>query len=179
MARRVYFSFHFERDAWRAGQVRNSWLCKPDREAAGFHDAAEWESVQRQGDEAIKRWIDRNIENTSVTAVLIGTETCNRKWVRYEVERSIAKGNGIIGIDIHKIKDQNGQTCQQGEKDFGKVDGEHSFSDLFPTYDWVEDDGYDNLGDWVEASALAANRPKLGPPPQRYTRRSSCGRPCK
>ncbi|MGF9996732.1 TIR domain-containing protein [Bacillus safensis] len=24
MARKVFFSFHYERDAWRAGQVRNS-----------------------------------------------------------------------------------------------------------------------------------------------------------
>ncbi len=39
MARRVFFSFHYERDVWRAGQVRNSWVTK-DREEAGFWDAA-------------------------------------------------------------------------------------------------------------------------------------------
>lgn len=43
MARRVFFSFHYERDAWRAAQVRNSWVTKPDREAAGFWDAVAWE----------------------------------------------------------------------------------------------------------------------------------------
>ena len=37
-------------------QVRNSWVTKPDREAAGFWDAASWEEVKK-GDEAVKRWI--------------------------------------------------------------------------------------------------------------------------
>lgn len=32
MARRVFFSFHYERDIWRANQVRNRWITK-DREA--------------------------------------------------------------------------------------------------------------------------------------------------
>ena len=62
MARRVFFSFHFERDVWRAGQVRNSWVTKADRESAGFWDAADWEEVKKKGDEAIKKWIDKQLE---------------------------------------------------------------------------------------------------------------------
>lgn len=178
MARRVYFSFHFERDAWRAGQVRNSWVCKPDREAAGFDDAAAWEEVQRQGDDAIKRWINENIQNTSVTVVLIGTETSQRRWVRYEIEKSLEKGNTIVGIDIHNVKDQQGKTCLEGDLDFGKVDGVHTFSEVSNIHDWVEDNGYDNIGDWVETSAQGANRKELGPPKYRYTTRRSCGRHC-
>jgi hypothetical protein len=54
MARRVFFSFHYERDIWRASQIRNSWVTKPDREYAGFWDAASWEEVKKKGDEAIK-----------------------------------------------------------------------------------------------------------------------------
>jgi len=38
MARRVFFSFHYGRDIWRANVVRNSWLLKGDREDAGFWD---------------------------------------------------------------------------------------------------------------------------------------------
>jgi len=48
MARRVFFSFHYERDVWRAGQVRNCWVTK-DREEAGFWDAASWEEVKKKG----------------------------------------------------------------------------------------------------------------------------------
>jgi hypothetical protein len=172
MTRRVYFSFHYEGDVWRANQVRNSWVTKPDREAAGFHDAAEFEAVRRQGgDAAVKRWIDRNLEGTSVTVVLVGEHTCNRYWVRYEIEQSIARGNGIIFIRIHNLKDQDGDTCPEGALDFGENDVSG-----YPVYDWVNDDGYNNIGDWVDAGALAAGRQELGPPPYRYSGRTACGR---
>src|SRR3990167_10356932 len=70
MARRVFFSFHYERDIWRAGQIRNSWVTKPDRESAGFWDSASWEEVKKKGEEAIQRWIDKQLEGTSVTVFL-------------------------------------------------------------------------------------------------------------
>lgn len=171
MARRVYFSFHYGADVWRACQVRNSWVTKPDRSSAGFHDGAEFEAAEKQGDEAIERWIKRNLEGTSVTAVLVGEYTCSRKWVRYEIQESIKRGNGIIFVDIHDLEDQHGRTCQEGESNYGDID-----ISKYPVYDYVEEDGYNNLGDWVEASASAAGREKLGPPPYRHVGRTGCGR---
>ena len=53
MARRAFFSFYYERDSWRAGQVRNSWVTK-DRESAGFWDAAAWEEVKKKSDAEIE-----------------------------------------------------------------------------------------------------------------------------
>ena len=176
MPRRAFFSFYYERDVWRASQVRNSWVTKEDREAAGFVDAADWERVKRQGDEAIKRWIDSQLEGTSVTPVLIDAETSDRKWVRYEIQRSYERGNGIIGIYIHNLKDSDGNTDTKGDTDFGKIDGEHEFKDLFRTYDWVDDSGYENLGDWIERAALIATRPNLEPPLQRSAKPRSRGR---
>jgi len=103
MARRVFFSFHYERDIWRANVVRNSWVTQ-DREAAGFWDASLWEEAKKQGDEAIKRMINRGLENTSVTAVLIRSETASREWVQYEIKRSYERLNGLLGIFIDGIK---------------------------------------------------------------------------
>jgi hypothetical protein len=173
MARRVYFSFHYEGDVWRANQVRNSWVTKPNREPAGFQDAAEFEAVKRRGDKAVEQWIDRNMQGTSVTVVLVGENTCNRYWVRYELQRSIDKKNGIIFIRIHNLKDQAGNTCPEGAMDFGDIDVSG-----YPVYDWVNDDGYNNIGDWVEASAAAAGRDELGPPAYRNVGRpgKGCGR---
>src|SRR5262245_47478835 len=113
MARRVFFSFHYERDAWRAGQVRNSWVTK-DREDAGFWDAAAWQEVKKKGDDAVERWIDSELNGTSATVVLIGTETADREYVGYEIKQSYIKRNGIIGIYIHNIKDSNGRTDVRG-----------------------------------------------------------------
>ena len=174
MVRRVFFSFHYERDSWRVSQVRNSWVTKPDRDSAGYIDAVKWEEVKRGGPEAIKKWIEGELHGTSVTVVLIGPETSKREWVRYEIQKSIEKGNGFIGIRIHNLKDQTGETDQDGYLDFGLVDGEHTFSDLFPVYDWVDDDGYENLGDWVEAAALRDEIPVLNPTNRRSSKPTDC-----
>jgi len=162
MARRVFFSFHYERDVWRAGQVRNSWVTK-DREAAGFWDAASWEEIKKKGEESIKKWIDKQLEGTSVTAVLIGAETSGREYVDYEIEQSHKKGNGLLGIYIHNIKDNKLNTDVKGNNPFDHwyitVDGQKKFfSSIYSTYDWVNDDGYKNLGDWVEKAAKKAGK---------------------
>ena len=111
-----------------------------------FWDAATREQIKNSGDSAIKKWIENNLKGTSVTVVLIGTETSSRKWVRYEIEKSLVKGNDIIGVRIHNLKNQNSETDRAGDLDFGLVNGENTFSELFPVYDWVDDDGYENLG---------------------------------
>lgn len=163
MARRTFFSFHYDRDIWRASIVRNSWLTKDDREDAGFWDASLWEEAKKKGDDAIKNMIDEALKGTSVTAVLIGKETSGRDWVRYEVQASHDKGNGLLGIFIHNIKDNDGNTDSAGDTDFGPIGEDDDgnpvyFSDLYLTYDWVDDDGYNNLGEWVEHAAQAAGK---------------------
>ena len=163
MARRVFFSFHYERDIWRASQIRNSWVTKPDRESAGFWDAASWESVKRQGEEAIKRWINNQLNGTSVTVVLIGAETSERKYVNYEIKRSYEIGNGMLGIYIHNMKDQFGRTDTKGKNPFDNWyitrNGQKIyFSSLYYTYDWIYDRGYENIGEWIEKAARDAGR---------------------
>jgi hypothetical protein len=113
MARKVFFSFHYQRDLWRVNVVRNSGLVE-GISAAGFHDASLWEETKRKGDDAIRRLIDDALNGTSVTVVLIGAETANRKYVSYEIEKSIKRGNGILGIRVNNIKDQNGRTDPVG-----------------------------------------------------------------
>lgn len=146
MARRVFFSFKYV-DVSRAMVVRNSWVTQ-GREAAGFVDAADFEKLKRQGDAAITSWIDSQLHGTSVTVVLVGARTCASRWVRYEIEQSIARGNGLLGIDVSKIKDLAGQTTDR----CGEIPRGYSF------YLWNQDEGYKNLGQWVEAAAKGAGR---------------------
>ncbi len=72
MARRVFFSFHYDRDVRRVAQIRNSWVVRAGNETQPFVDKAEWESIKRTGSQAIERWIDKQLDGTSVTVVLIG-----------------------------------------------------------------------------------------------------------
>lgn len=158
MARKTFFSFHYENDVWRANIVRNSWVTKADREAAGFIDAAAFEQVIKGGDAAIKKWIDDQLSGTTVTTVLIGAETSSREYVQYELEQSWKRGNGILGIYIHSIKDKDGKTSSKGSNSFGPLfkstnDKLEYFFQRFETYDYVDGDGYKNLGDWIEAAA--------------------------
>ncbi|MDA8256923.1 MAG: TIR domain-containing protein [Betaproteobacteria bacterium] len=146
MARRAFFSFKYK-DVSRAMVVRNSWVTQ-GKEAAGFIDAADFEKVKRQGDAAIKRWIDDQLKGTSVTVVLVGQHTCASRWVKYEIEKSIAVGNGLLGIDISKIKDLQGNTSER----CGEIPKGYEF------YFWNKDDGYKNMGDWIEKAAKAVGR---------------------
>ena len=163
MARRVFFSFHYENDVWRTNIVRNSWITKPDRETAGFIDAADFESIKKGGDSAIKKWIDSQLVGTTVTVVLIGSETNNRDYIKYELEQSWKKGNGILGIYIHQLKDRYGNRSPKGNNTFGPLfsnsfDNNKYFYERFETYDWVDNDGYNNLGTWVDNAAKKAGK---------------------
>src|SRR5215217_2232179 len=107
MARRVFFSFEYDNDVGRAMVVRKSNALRAI-DAAGFVDAAEFEKIERSGADAIKRWIDGQLTNTSVTVVLVGRDTCSSKWVQYEIEQSKKRGNGLLGVDISKIRNFQG-----------------------------------------------------------------------
>jgi hypothetical protein len=159
MARRVFFSFHYEEDISTSMIVRNSWVTK-GKETAGFVDRAEFEKVKKQGDRAVYNWIDKQLEGTSVTVVLIGKETLNRKFVQYEIIKSIKRGNAIIGVYIHRLKgfkpNYNVDKCNKHT-----IIGKHSngnpiyFDNICDgIYDYKLNNGYDNLGKWIARATL-------------------------
>jgi len=151
MARQTFFSFHYERDVWRAGQVRNCNLL-PSEDQHGFIDSVDWESIKRQGDHAIRRWIAQQMRYTTVTVVLIGAETAERPWVQHEISESWIRGNGLVGVRIHNIKDQRQSTDAAGANPFDlfELPGGNVLTSVCRTYDWVVSAGRDNLGKWCE-----------------------------
>jgi hypothetical protein len=200
MARRTFFSFHYNPDVTRAWVVRNSWVTKlaqGERGDVGFFDSSVFEAAQRESDDALKRFLREGLKNTTVTCVLVGTETTLRRWVRYEIFRSFMRGNGLLAVRIHTIAGFNKMPAAEGSNPFDNVaftvnddqlrfkeymvsgwqsarDVEsmplkdvaydlagltnHTFSSLFPIYEWDTGDGYDNLGEWIETAANEAGR---------------------
>ena len=142
----MFFSFEYG-DVSRAMVVRNSWVTQ-GKDAAGFIDAVDFEELKKKDDTAIKNWIDNQLKGTSVTVVLVGKETCTSRWVKYEIEKSIEIGNGLLGIDVSKIKDLHGNTTER----CGKIPKGYSF------YLWNSNEGYKNMGDWIEKAAKDAGR---------------------
>ncbi len=132
MARRVFFSFHYDNDVWRANQVRQSNVVAGS-DQAGFFDHSEYDEAKRNAAEGIRRMILRHLNNTTVTVVLIGSSTASRPWVKYEVEQSIARKNGLLGIYIHHLDDPNRPNSGRGPKPWVPLGME------FPAYEWYKD----------------------------------------
>lgn len=149
LARKVFFSFHYARDSWRVSKVRNSGAIA-NFEKSPFYDKADWETLKRQGDQAIKNWIDGQLSGTSVTVVLIGAQTYSRRWVKYEISKSIELGKGLIGVNISGIKDRLGNTDSNM--------GPNPLPSAYPIYKWNHNNGAENLGKWVETAAIKAGR---------------------
>lgn len=163
VARRVFFSFHYENDINRSMTVRNSWVTQ-GKEAAGFIDKAEFEQVKRQGDVAVYKWIDKQLEGTSVTVVLIGSDTLNRPFVQYEICKSLQRGNAVIGVYIHNIKDMRTQKYATKGNPHTIIgyynDNSPAYFDKIcdGIYDYTLQNGYANLGNWIETAAKAHNK---------------------
>lgn len=198
MARRTFFSFHYQNDVHRAWNVRNSWITK-DREDAGFFDNGLWEKKKRESDDSIKQLIREGVRGTSVVCVLNGSETYSRRWVRYEIARGILNKNGILTVDIHNVENLEQKTSVRGNDPLDHIglyraDGNvyfceqlngswakyRDFSDAiderliwfgaprgnnverlskhFIRYDFVGQNGRQNLGAWIEGAAQAAGR---------------------
>ena len=112
--RQVFFSFHYEEDVWRVGQVRNIGTI----EGQPIFSDNGWEKIRRTSDESIKRWIDKEMTMRSCVVVLIGEHTASRKWVKYEIEQAWKKGKGVVGIYIHKLEKSQKQHANKGNNPF-------------------------------------------------------------
>ncbi len=159
MARKVFFSFDFGRDSRRVAQVRNA-------HAIGFYDkppfldAADWETIKRKGDTAIKKWIDDNLYGASVTIVLIGKETHTRPWVMYEIQQSYNAGKGLLGIKIHNVNDPLKGIDYPGMNPFMNVKDKNGkpLSNTVAVYDWINNNGRLSIGLWIETAAQMVGR---------------------
>lgn len=116
MAKKVFFSFHYQDVIdFRANVVRNHGEFKLNSQEAGYHDSSMWEKAKKEGKIALKKLINNGLQNTSNTCILIGSETYLRSWVRYELLKSVKKGNHIFGVHINEIKCKNGKIKNLGK----------------------------------------------------------------
>lgn len=114
MARRIFYSFHYQCDNWRTSTVRNIGSIEGNKPVS-YND---WEAIKKGGDPAIKRWIADQMKNRSCTVVLVGSETANRKWINYEICKSWNDGMGLVGIHVHGLKNSDGYTSAKGKNPF-------------------------------------------------------------
>jgi hypothetical protein len=117
MASKVFFSFHFDNDFWRTQQVRNMGAI----EGQALCSANAWEEVKRKGNPSIEKWIAESMVGKSCVVVLVGSQTANRSWVRYEISKGWNDGKGVLGIRIDKLLDASGKSSTPGENPFERI----------------------------------------------------------
>jgi hypothetical protein len=161
MTKSAFISFHFDRDHWRANQVRNIGALDGQPELP----SNEWESVKKRGDAAVEAWIDEQMNYKSAVVVLVGNETASRKFVRYEIKRAWSMKKPLLGIRIHGLKDSSQKTDSAGANpfaQFGFSNSSKTYADYVPLFDPkaytglaspTSNDIYaaikDNLADWA------------------------------
>jgi hypothetical protein len=156
--RRVFFSFHFKRDSFLVGQVRNSWLGNAAFAGQPYLDKAQWESIERQGDRAVQNWIDSQMKGTSVTVVLIGSETLQRRWVKYEIDKTLERGAGLIGVSLTGMTNIDRVVEYKSCSIAGTPFETKKYGSSYPVYNWSSDNGRQNLGMWIQQAAVRAGR---------------------
>ncbi len=152
MKRQIFYSFHYDNDVFRVQQIRNIGSLEDNKPIS----PNEWEQVKKDGDVSIKRWIDDNLRYKSCLVVLIGSETANRKWVRYEIEKSWDDGKGVLGVFIHNINCMKNGTCLQGANPFEYTYSKYGtkISSLVKTYNPSPNHAYKDIANslehWIE-----------------------------
>ncbi len=161
MAKRVYFAFHYEDVIdFRANVVRNHNLLG-GVEAAGYYDHSIWEDAKKSSPLALKRLINGELQNSSVTVVLIGTQTWARRWVRYEIIKSIERGNRVLGVHINAIQGKDQLTKVAGPNPFDalgvdiSLDGTRARPTEWTNGEWIY---YSDLGSFAVSQQPEANR---------------------
>ncbi len=132
MAKSVFLSFHYDRDAWRVQQIINIGALQEQT----ILTAQKWEQVKRKGDAAIRKWIAEQMSYKRAVVVLVGNQTANRPWVRHEIAYAWDNRKPLVGIRIHGLRDRQQKTDRAGENPFSKVklEGGGSVDDYVPLH---------------------------------------------
>lgn len=114
MVKSVFYSFHYTKDVHRVQLVRNINAI----DGAPILNGQEWESVRRQNQDTVTRWIDSQMNYKRAVIVLIGQETASRPWVQYEIKRAWDMKKPLLGVRIHGLASMNEGADRPGADPF-------------------------------------------------------------
>lgn len=149
MAKTVFYSFHYKRDVHRVQLVQKIGAL----EGQPVLNAQEWETVKGRGPKAVQNWIDEQMKYKRAVIVLIGAETAQRPWVKYEIEKAWAEGKPLLGVRIHGVSSM-GAVDAEGANPFDAADVP-SYS--IPVFDPTQRDWRGSIDSQATYNYLAAN----------------------
>lgn len=148
MAKTVFYSFHYTRDVHRVQLVRNVNAL----EGQPLLNAQEWEQVKGRGRVAIENWIDEKMKYKRAVIVLVGQETAERPWVRYEIDKAWRDRKPLLGVRIHGLSAM-GSVDRAGSDPF-KAAG---ITGAVPIFDPTQRDGYGRIDSQLTYNDLRRN----------------------
>ena len=121
---KVFYSFHYEDvGSFKANIIRNSSRLKCYQGL--LTDQSIWEEFRAKTDTQIKKRIDNSdLIDSDATIILIGQNTHERRWVKYEIIKSFEAGNTLLGIHINRVKGKEGIT-RKGLNPFDRLGFEY------------------------------------------------------
>lgn len=162
MARKVFYSFHYQPDNWRVSQVRNIGAIEGNKPATDN----DWETVTKGGDSQIEKWIADQMSGRSCTVLLIGKETANRKWINHEIIKTWNDKKGIVGVYIHNLKDRYSSQATLGSNPFDFITFKNGtklssivkaynppYSDSKQVYEYISS----NIESWIDEAIRIRN----------------------
>lgn len=94
-SRHVFISFAYE-DVDEVNLLRGQ--AKHDKTDLEFDDFSVKDAFDSANADYLKRQIREKIDRCSVTVVYLSGNSASSKWVNWEIEESIKKGKGVIGV---------------------------------------------------------------------------------
>ena len=104
------------------------------------------EDEKEKDDDIVKNWVDEKIKGTRITILLISKETLDRKYVSYELEKSLSQRNSIIPILIDS--EENAFDDEKIDLIIQKLDTELLGMKL-KLRKWYQENGKENILRWL------------------------------
>lgn len=139
ITRHVFFSFRWESEKFRINEIRNQ------SQILGATSVKYWDNSLNEksyatNPEYIKKKIRDSLEGTSVTVILVTSTTHKSDYVKYEYEKSVERGNGILQLDVSNLKDINGNKEKFSEwLPYVSKGLKKEWFSKCPLGDWIED----------------------------------------
>lgn len=148
MAKTVFYSFYYKRDVHRVQLVRNINAL----EGQTVLNAQEWEQVKGRGTAAVQAWIDDKMKYKKAVIVLIGQETADRPWVRYEIEKAWQDRKPLLGVRIHGLSSM-GSVDRAGANPFETA----NVGTGIPVFDPTQHNGFGRIDSQATYAKLRQN----------------------
>lgn len=138
---RVFISYYYKRDNDIAKQIIE--IVNHDR----FNQFTVIQEEKKNHDcQEIKRWVDDQLEKTQITIILISRKTLERRYVSYELRKSVKKGKTIIPIIID---DKNNKFNSKDLSEIKKRLFTIGINEKTTIRKWYSENGSENIVSWL------------------------------